>query len=99
MDCAPGAVSGFGQFDLGAPGWPNVDRAFSRLRHRFRETSTIPPDWRAESATRRARSATVAKPRSRIMGRKFAIACLIAIAIGAAAGFAMPADAATLLAF
>ena len=45
------------------------------------------------------RSATIAKSRSRAMGRKFAIACLIAIAIGAAAGFAMPADAATLLAF
>lgn len=32
------------------------------------------------------------------MWKKFLIACLVAVAIGAVAGFAMPADAATLAA-
>jgi len=32
-------------------------------------------------------------PRHNNMSRKFLIACLIAMAIGTAAGFAMPADA------
>jgi hypothetical protein len=33
------------------------------------------------------------------MSKMFLFACLIAVAIGAAAGFAMPADAAVLAAF
>ena len=57
-------------------------------------TTTVPPRSRSESATV-ARSHAPRSPfETTAVAKKFLLACLLAVVLGAAAGFAMPSDAA-----